>query len=162
MNLKGTGSVRATLLAKLWLTATCWQSKLTSALGFSGASWEGMQSCIDFIAGFSQTILFEPGWHWECCCPTVTMKQSGQVSVYHHRTEQRRPPVPNCFHYLFRKHLFSGAVHTDQYVLLLCCVSSYPLIPLEPGLTEWPSVCCVVPCMCNVLDKYCHWHWSIC
>lgn len=70
MNLKGTGSVRATLLAKLWLTTTCWQSKLTSALGFSGASWEGMQSCIDFTAGFSQTILFEPGWHWECCCPT--------------------------------------------------------------------------------------------
>lgn len=110
MNLKGTGSVRATPLAKLWLTATCWQSKLTSALGYSGASWEGMQSCIDYTAGFSQTILFEPGWHWECCCSTVTMKHSGQVPVYHHRTEQRRPPVPNCFPYLFRKHLFSGAV----------------------------------------------------
>lgn len=162
MNLKGTGSVRATPLAKLWLTATCWQSKLTSALGYSGASWEGMQSCIDFTAGFSQTILFEPGWHWECCCSTVTMKQSGQVPVYHHRTEQRG------LLYQFDSSIFSGNIcsveqcHTDQYVLLLCCVPSYPLIPLESGLTEWPSLCCVVPCMCNVLDKYCHWHWSVC
>lgn len=44
----------------------------------------------------------------------------------------------------------------NQYVLVLYCMQSYPLTPLQQGLIKRPSTRHIVPRMCNVLNKYRH------
>ena len=166
MSLKGTGSGRTAKYAKQWLTTTGWESKLTLAPGYSRASWDvqGMYGCKDFTRGFSVTILFEPGWHRGCCYTTATMKHSGQVLVYLTITGEGKGGLlyQIASTLLLRSICSVEHCHANQYVLVLYCIRSYPLTPLEQGLIKWPSTCCIVPCMCKVRNKYCHWNRSVC
>lgn len=153
----GTDSGRTVKYPKQWLATTGWESNLTLALGYSGASQgvQGMCGCRDITTGFSLMILFGPVWHSMSCYTTVAMKNSGQVLVFHHRRGQISSTL------LSRNICSVVHCHTNQYVLVLYYISSYPLRPLEQGLMEWPSTCCIIPCMCNVLNKYCHWNRSV-
>lgn len=140
MSLKGTSSGRTAKYAKQQVMTTGSESNLTLALGYSRASWEvqGMYGCMDFPKGFSLTILFEPGWHWGCCYSTATMKHSGQVLFYLTITGEGKGGLL----YQITATLLSRNIcsvehcHANQYVLVLYCVRSYPLTPLEQGLIK--------------------------